>query len=77
MKIKVCQWTTCKDKFAKYMITRIKRDIEKFDLKHIEIEETPCMWMCKDWPNAMIDKDVINHANPSKLSEAMFKKLNK
>jgi len=75
MKIKVCMWKSCKDKFAKYMITRIKNDIEYFDLKNIEIEETPCMGQCKKWPNAKIDNNIINYANWSKLSEAMFKKI--
>ena len=77
VKIKVCMWTTCKWKFSSYMITRIKRDIEKFNLKNVEIEESLCMWMCKKWPNAKVDNDVLNYTNPSKLSEAMFKKLKK
>ena len=78
MKIKVCQWWACKANFASYIITRIKRDIEKFDLKNIEIEETLCMWMCKQGPNVKIDNDqIINNANPSKISELMFKKLKK
>ena len=77
VKIKVCMWTTCSGKFSSYIITRIKRDIEKFDLKNIEIEESPCMWMCKKWPNAKVDNDIINYANPSKVSEAMFKKIKK
>ena len=77
MKIKVCNWSACKDKFASYIITRIKRDIEKFELKNIEIEESPCMGMCKQWPNVKIENDVINYANWAKVSEAIFKKLKK
>ncbi len=77
MKIKVCMWSACKDNFSQYIITRIKRDIEKYDLQHIEIEESPCMWMCKKWPNTKIDKDIINYANGAKVSEAMFKKIKK
>ena len=75
--IKVCKGTTCSDKFSNYIITRIKRDIEKFDLKNIEIEESACMGMCKKWPNTKVDGDIMNYANPSKVSEAMFKKLKK
>ena len=77
MKISVCTWSACKDKFSHYMITRIKRDIEKFDLKNVVIEESPCMWMCKEGPNAKIDSEVCNRCNPAILSQRMFKKIKK
>lgn len=77
MLIKVCCWNTCSGKFSKYMIARVKNDIEHFDLKNIEIEESKCMWQCKKWPNAKINDEIINFANGAKLSEAMFKKLKK
>ena len=77
MKIKVCTWTNCSKKFSKYIIKRLKADIEKFNLKNIEIEESHCMWMCSIWPNIKIDSDIINKANPIKASEAMFKRLKK
>ena len=77
MKIKICSWNACKANFSNYMVTRIKRDIEKFKLKNIEIEETPCMWMCKKGPNAKVDNDILNYANWNKLSALMFKKIKK
>jgi NADH:ubiquinone oxidoreductase subunit E len=77
VKIKICMWNACIANFSNYMITRIQRDIEKFELKNIEIEETPCMWMCKKWPNAKVNNDILNYTNWNKLSEAMFKKLKK
>ena len=77
MKIKICTWAACSNNFSNYMVTRIKRDIEKFELKHIEIEETPCMWMCKKWPNAKVGDDILNYANWNKLSALMFKKIKK
>ena len=76
MKVKVCMWTACSAKFSKYITTRIKRDIEKFDLKDIEIEETACMWMCDKGPNVKIDNDIINKADPIKISERILKKKN-
>jgi len=75
MLIKVCNWNACKNKFSSYMITRIKRDIEKYNLKNVEIEKSSCMWKCTKSPNAKIDNETINYANPCKLSGAMFKKL--
>jgi NADH:ubiquinone oxidoreductase subunit E len=77
MLIKVCTWSACKSKFSNYMVTRIKRDIEKSSLKNVKMEESPCMWECRKSPNARIDNEVMNYANPCKLSEAMFKKLKK
>jgi NADH:ubiquinone oxidoreductase subunit E len=43
MKIQVCTGASCKAKFSDYIIKRIERDIEKFDLKNIEIEKVNCM----------------------------------
>ncbi len=75
MKVKICLWNSCKSNFSHYMISRIDRDIKKFDLKNIEIEESKCMWECSKWPNARIDREIINFSNGSKISELMFKKL--
>jgi hypothetical protein len=33
----------CSERFSEYIITRIKNDETRFNLKDIEIEETPCM----------------------------------
>jgi len=75
MKIKVCTWTTCKGKFSEYIIKRIKNDIEFYNLKNVEIEESLCMWMCSKWPNTKIDNEIINYSNPLKISDLMLKKL--
>ena len=77
MLIKVCCGGSCKGRFSNYMITRIKNDINHFNLKDIEIEESKCMWQCKKWPNAKINEEIVNFCNGSKLSEIMFKKLKK
>ena len=69
IKVQVCMWKTCKSNFAEYIVRRLKWDIERLDLKNIEIEESMCMWMCKKWPNVKIDNDVINYAEPAKISD--------
>ena len=73
MKIKVCIGKTCKDRFSKYILTRLKNDKEKFSLKDIEIEECMCLWNCKKWPNIVKNNQIINYANPAKASEILLK----
>ena len=72
MRIQVCMWKTCKSNFAEYIVKRLKADIERLDLKDIEIEETMCMGMCKKWPNVIVDNDVINYAEPAKISDRVL-----
>ena len=72
MKIKVCTGKNCKANFSEYIIKRLKADIERLDLKDIEIEETMCMWMCSKWPNVVIDNDIINYAEPAKISDRVI-----
>lgn len=75
MKIKICNWKACQERFSSYIKTRLLNDKEKFDLKDLEIEETPCMWNCKKWPNIKIDNELFHYMNPAKASELLFKKL--
>jgi len=72
MKIKVCTWSVCKDRFSEYIITRLKNDKERFNLKDLEIEESLCMWECKKWPNIKVDWNMHNYITPSKASEFVF-----
>lgn len=72
MKIQICCWKTCKSNFSEYITKRLKSDIERLDLKNIEIEETMCMWMCKKWPNVKINNDVINYAEPARISDLVI-----
>jgi len=74
MKIKVCSWKMCSDRFSEYIVTRLKNDIEKFNLKNIEIEETLCMWRCKEGPNMAIENENFSRMNPLKASELLSKK---
>ncbi len=77
MKIRVCKWKSCSEKFSNYIITRLQNDVKRFNLKDIEIEETLCMWKCTEWPNAFIDNEFHNRCNPLKVSELIFKKIKK
>jgi len=75
MKIKICTWPACKEKYSEYIVKRIKNDIEFFNLENVIVEESPCMWLCDKWPNVQIDKEIFNNANPLKISDIMLRKL--
>ncbi len=68
MKIEVCFWKTCSEKFNQYIFDRVNADVKKYDLKNIKLEKSACMWMCKKWPNVKIDWEVINYANWAKVA---------
>jgi len=72
MKIKVCKWKTCTDRFSHYIITRLENDKSRFNLDSLIIEECLCMWQCISWPNIMVDWNIKNYINPSKASEFLF-----
>ena len=69
MKVQVCCWKTCKERFSEYIITRLENDQEKHNVSKLEIEESKCMWDCKIWPNIRIDGNKQNGMNPAKVSE--------
>lgn len=69
VKVQVCTWKMCKLNFSEYITRRIKWDIERLDLKNIEIEEVMCMWMCKKAPNVKINGEITNYCEPAKISD--------
>ncbi len=73
MKVKVCSWKTCGSNFSNYIIRRVEWDVKRLELKKIELEEAKCMGMCKKWPNVKFDDEVMNYAEPAKVSERMIK----
>lgn len=76
MRVKICVCKKCKEKFCDYIIERLKRDIEKFNLEKLEIEEVDSwLWDCDKWPIIKIDKQVLEYANPIKASDWILKKL--
>jgi len=73
MKAKVCCWKTCSSIFSNYIIRRVEGDIKRLGLKDIELEKAKCMGMCKQWPNVKFDDEVMNYAEPAKVSERIIK----
>ena len=70
MKIQVCTWGSCKSKFSEYIIKRLENDVEKFNYKKLDIEESPCMGKCKYWPNVKLNNwDILNKSEPAKISQ--------
>ncbi len=72
MKVEVCCWKVCSSNFSNYIIKRIEGDIERLWLQWIELEEAKCMGMCKKWPNVKVDGEVINYAEPAKVSDRII-----
>lgn len=65
----------CKNRFSEYVLKRLSSDKEKFNLQHIEIENCPCLWDCKNWPNVVFDWKKENFCDPAKASKIMFEKI--
>lgn len=75
MKVKICTWKMCSERFSPYIITRLKNDKDKFNLDTLEIEESLCMWQCKIWPNIKIEDEFISKMSPLKASDLILKKI--
>ena len=76
MKVKVCMGKNCQNNFATYIVERLKRDKERFNLEKVEIEEVECLGLCEKWPIVKIDKQVLERATPIKASDMVSKRLN-
>ncbi len=76
MKIVICKWKACQDRFCNYIEKRLNSDIEKFDLKNVVIENGACMWACKKWPNISVDWEIMNYCDPAKAARIMMEKIN-
>lgn len=74
MKVKVCTWKTCKEKFSEYIFTRLQNDKKKLEMENLEIEKIPCMWNCKLWVNVCIWKETFSEQTPIKTSNLVTKK---
>lgn len=72
MKIRVCTWKACSNKFSNYILDRLKNDKQRFNLENLIIEETECVWDCTKWPNIIVDWNLKNYVNPAKASELLF-----
>jgi len=76
MKIKICMWKMCRERYSEYILKRIENDIKFHSLEWIVIEQTPCMWHCKEGPNVMFDKHLEHHVDPLKASKMILDKKN-
>ncbi len=72
MKIKVCTWKMCTERFSQYIITRLQNDKIKFNLDKLEIENCMCLWKCSSWPNIVVDWNIKKYVNPLKASWFIF-----
>lgn len=73
MKIQVCKWKTCSDRFSSYIIDRLNNDKSRFNLDKLEIEEVMCLWNCKCWPSVLFNWKLIWSMNPTKASDLVNK----
>lgn len=77
MKVQVCHWKSCTERFCKYINTRLENDKQKFHLDNIIIEDAKCMGQCKKGPNIKIDDTIHNYMNPAKAAELIQPKTKK
>ncbi len=71
--VQVCRWKACKSNFSEYILKRLDGDQKRLGLRNLVVEESMCMGMCKKWPNVVVDEDVMNYAEPAKVSERVIK----
>jgi NADH:ubiquinone oxidoreductase subunit E len=69
MKIKICKWKTCSDRFSQYITTRLQNDKTRFNIDNLELEDCMCLWQCKSGPNIVVDWNIKNYTSPIKASE--------
>lgn len=69
MKVQVCKWKTCTERFSEYIATRLENDKKLYNCDNVVIEESKCMGHCKSWPNIKVDGKLESYANPAKASE--------
>ncbi len=75
MKIQVCMWNGCKEKYSEYILQRLERDKERFDLSNVIISTYACLDNCKQWPVVMFDKHIEGYMTPTKASKMMMDKI--
>ena len=55
MKIQVCTWKMCKSRFSEYITKRLNADVEKFNLKALEMIRS--LLEPSDWQEIKDDKE--------------------
>lgn len=75
MKIQVCMGKSCKWKYSEYILQRLERDKERFNLNNVIITTCTCLWKCEKWPSVMFDKHIEWHMTPTKASKMLMNKI--
>ena len=75
MKIQVCMWKSCKERYSEYILQRLERDKERFSLNNVIITTCACLDNCKKWPNVVFDKHIEGNMTPTKASKMMMNKI--
>lgn len=76
IKIQICNWKNCSQKWNKYIIKRLESDKNFYNYKEeINIEQTTCMWNCKNSINIKIDKEMFSNQNPAETSKIIRNKI--
>jgi NADH:ubiquinone oxidoreductase subunit E len=75
MKIQICMWNGCKEKYSEYILQRLERDKERFELNNVIISTCSCLDNCKKWPVVMFDKHIEGYMTPTKASKMMMDKI--
>lgn len=75
MKVQVCMGKSCKEKYSEYILKRLERDKERFNLTNVIITTCACIDGCKKWPNVMFDKHIEWNMTPTKASKMMMNKI--
>ena len=72
MKVQICNWKKCIEKFGEYITKRLKNDAKFYNKKNVLATECECLWKCEKWPNIVIDGQIHNKMNPAKASELIY-----
>lgn len=72
MKIQVCRWKTCSERYSEYILKRLESDKEMFEIESLIVESCPCTGNCQKWPNVVIDGKVEHGMNPVKASKIIM-----
>ena len=72
MKIQVCMWNWCKKRYSEYILKRLENDVERFDMKNVNLSTCACCWKCEEWPVVKFDKRTETAMDPIKASNMML-----
>ncbi len=74
MKVQVCMWKKCKERYSEYIYQRLERDKERFGLDNVILSTCACTNNCEKWPVVKFDKKTELNMDPIKASKIMMNK---